>query len=138
MVLRSNSRHLILYVVHMKFAALFLLAFLGQAPAPDSPATAPHPDYPLHVRILLTKASGNRNGFTGFGRGNLLDPTLKGIDFTYDCGEAFLNNGPAESYQAKWKKPDRQLEILMQRIGSDHLDRCQLNIAYKAEPYKTK
>jgi hypothetical protein len=122
----------------MKVAALFLLAFLGQAPAPDGPAMSPHPDYPLHVQILLTKANGNRDGFNGFGRGNLLNPTLKGFDFTYDCGEAFLNNGPTESYQAKWKKPDRQLEILMQRIGSDHLDRCQLNIAYKAEPYKTK
>jgi hypothetical protein len=85
---------------------------------------------------LLTKANGGRSGFTGFGRGNILVPDLKGIDFTYDCGTAFLNNGPTEFYQARWKKPDRKLEILMQRIGSDHLDKCELEVSYKAAPYK--
>ncbi len=123
----------------MKAAALFLLVLALPAAiaqdSPDGPATVPHADYPLRVQVLMTKANVSRYGSHGFGRGNVLGPPEKGIDFTYDCSTPFLNNGPAEFYQARWKKPDRQIEILMQRIGSDHLDKCQIDIAYKPAPY---
>jgi hypothetical protein len=120
----------------MKLAALFLMAIFIQTP--DGPATAPDPDYPLHVQVLLTKANAGRYGATGFGRGNILGPPRRGIDFTYECSTPFFNNGPQEFYQARWKKPDAKLEILMQRTGSDKLDKCELAIAYKAAPYASK
>jgi hypothetical protein len=123
-----------LKVLAMKFAVL-ALAFFWQVSMPDGPVTAPHPDYPVHVQVLLTKAQNGRRGATGFGRGNIVGPPAKGIDFTYDCGQPFLNNGEQEFYQARWKKQDQKLEILMQRIGSDHIDKCDLEVAMKDVPY---
>ena len=46
-----------------------------------------------------------------------------------------LDNSRNEFYQARWKKPNRKLEILMQRIGSDHVDKCELDVALKQVPY---
>ena len=112
------------------------MAFLvGQGSSPDAPATTPNPAYPVHVQVLLTKANSDQYGARGFGRGNILGAPAKGIDFTYDCSTPFLNNGPEEFYQARWKKPNQQLELLMQRIGSEHFDKCNINITYKPAPY---
>jgi hypothetical protein len=116
-------------------SAIFILAFLWQVSAPDGPATAPNPEYPVHVQILSTKAENGRRGAKGFGRGNIVGPPARGIDFTYDCGSPILNNGEREFYQARWKKQDLKLEILAQRIGSNHVDKCELDVAMKAEPY---
>jgi hypothetical protein len=115
--------------------ALLLLAFFGTVAFPDSPATQANPDYPVHVQVLRTKANEDKYGAHGFGRGNILGPPLKGIDFTYYCATPFLNNGPTEFYQARWKKPEQKLELLMQRIGSNHLDKCEIDISYKPMPY---
>jgi hypothetical protein len=117
----------------MKLAVL-LFAFLWQA-SPDGPANAPNPQYPLHLQVLVTKGASDRYGAHGNGRGNILGTPAEGIDFSYDCSAPMLNNGPTEFYQARWKKQDRALEILMQRIGSDHIDKCDINVAVKAMPY---
>lgn len=122
----------------MKVALLLPLAFLLQINTPDGPATNPNPQFPLHVEVIQTQATARRNGSTGFGRGNLLGSPAKGIDFTYECSAAILNTNKNEFYQARWKKQDRRLELLMQRIGSDHLDKCDIDISYKAHPYKSQ
>jgi len=118
----------------MKIAVL-ALAFLWQVAAPDGPSVAPNPEYPVHVQILSTKAQNGRRGAHGFGRANIVGPPAKGIDFTYDCAQPILNNGEREFYQARWKKQDMKLEILAQRIGSDHVDKCDLEVAMKDVPY---
>jgi hypothetical protein len=116
-------------------SAFLVLALVWQVAAPDGPAMAPNPDYPVHVQILATKAQNGKRGAHGFGRANIVGPPAKGIDFTYDCAEPILNNGAREFYQARWKKQDLKLEILMQRIGSDHIDKCDLEVAMKDVPY---
>ena len=118
----------------MKAVLLLPLAFLLQS-TPDGPATAPNPDFPVHVRVIQTQGRAGRQGARGFGRANILGTPEKGIDFTYQCGEAVLNTGKNEFYQARWKKQDSKLELLMQRIGSDHLDKCDLEVTVKAAPY---
>ena len=122
----------------MKAALILPLAFLFQISTPDGPATAPNPQFPLHVEVVQTQATAGRDGSRGFGRGNILGTPEKGIDFTYQCSSAVLNTGKNEFYQARWKKQDRQLQLLMQRIGSDHLDKCDLDVSYKAQPYKSR
>ena len=109
--------------------AILLLAMLAQgASSISGPATAPNPDFPLHVHIFIAKG--------GFGRGDILDATPQGFDYTTTCGNSFFNNGqPAEFYQARWKKPNEKIELLLQRIGSDHTLRCELNITIKGKPY---
>jgi len=122
----------------MKAALILPLSFLFQISTPDGPATAPNPQFPLHVEVVQTQATAGRDGSRGFGRGNILGTPDKGIDFTYQCSSAVLNTGKNEFYQARWKKQDRQLQLLMQRIGSDHLDKCDLDVSYKAQPYKSR
>jgi hypothetical protein len=117
---------------------LLLLAMFAQfyATSPADPATAPNPDYPVHVHIIIASSNGGQGDYHGHGRGDILGPTLQGFDYTFSCGQPFNNNRlPAEFYQAKWKKPNQKLEILLQPIGSTRVGRCDLNIALKAKPY---
>jgi hypothetical protein len=103
---------------------------------PDVPATAPNPEFPLHVRIFGNRWNHVRGSYHGFGRGDLLGNKPTGFDYTYSCSEPFLHNAlKGEFYQARWKKQDLKLEILMQKVGSDHLHRCELNVALKPTPY---
>jgi hypothetical protein len=80
----------------MKAVLLLPLAFMLQISTPDGPATAPNLEYPLHVQVLQTQANTDRLGSRGFGRGNILGPPEKGIDFTYQCGPALLDTGKNE------------------------------------------
>jgi len=120
-------------------STLLLLAMFAQLfyPTPPAdPATAPNPDYPVHVHILIAKATGGQGDYHGFGRGDILGPALQGFDYTFSCGQPFNNNRQSsEFYQARWKKPNEKLEILLQPIGSSHINHCDLNIALKAKPY---
>ena len=139
--------------------ALLLLAFLGQAGTapPDVPLADPTPDFPLHVHLISARFGADtvreyrslqgemRGGpgylqatgsYHGFGAGNLLGDTPRGFDYAFDCGAAFVENRQAQDfYQARWKKQDERLEILMQRIGSDHYDICELKLAMKPHPF---
>lgn len=119
----------------MKLAVIAAIAMMGFGQTPDGPATQPNAKYPLKVEIMTTKANDSRRGTHGIGRGNLMGDNPRGIDFTYECGQAFLNNNPGEFYEARWKKEDAKLELLMQRIGSSKTDTCEIDIAYKAAPY---
>ena len=140
-------------------SAVLLLAFFGQlgAAAPDVPLADPTPDFPLHVHVIATRygtdtvrayrsIQGEMRGgpgylrptgsYHGYGSGNLLGNTLRGFDYTFDCNAPFSENlQPQDFYQARWKKQDQSLEILMQRIGSDHYDICELKVAIKQHPF---
>ncbi|HZL25465.1 MAG TPA: hypothetical protein VFC39_02925 [Acidobacteriaceae bacterium] len=118
--------------------ALLLFAFLfpHTVSPPSGPALTPNAQYPVHVHLFLAKASGSDGSYHGFGRGDILGASPQGFDYSFSCSEPFLANGVSrEFYQGKWKKQDQKLEILMQRIGSDHLDRCDLQVALKPKPY---
>jgi hypothetical protein len=119
----------------MKLAVVCWMVMMGMGQTPDGPALQSNGKYPLKVEVIMTKANDSSRGARGFGRGNLVGEPSRGIDFTYECGTAFLNTNPGEFYQARWKKDDRRLEILMQRIGSSKTDTCDIDIAYKAAPY---
>jgi hypothetical protein len=121
----------------MKSALLLLAMFAIYYPTPPAdPAMAPNPDYPVHVHIFIAKANGGQGDYHGFGRGNILGTDLQGFDYTFSCPQPFNNNRQsAEFYQARWKKPNEKLEILLQPIGTNRINRCELNIAIKPHPY---
>ena len=57
----------------------------------------------------------------------------RGFDFKYRCGER-LQEGiqDLETYLAKWKKPGKQLEILLPQFGKpDSYDSCDLDVLMK-------
>lgn len=108
----------------LKFLILFFL--LSAAVALTAKDTA---DYPLRVELLGNNWHSYRpypyREPTNFryrvtGRGNIGDgPTLHAIDFTYDCAMHLPLTVPKETYLAKWKKPQRQLEVLVPVNGKE-------------------
>jgi hypothetical protein len=108
----------------------------AQNRTPGVASTVLNPAYPLHLRVLSAQRTSDRFGVQGFGRADLLGPSIQGVDYTFDCEQGFLHNGHSdEFYQGRWKKPDKLMEILVQRIGSDHIDRCDLKVTMKPSPY---
>ena len=118
----------------LAFAMLF--QYFDREP-PSVPATAPNPEYPLHVHIINSHWNWmGRGGVHGFGRANLVSPTIKGIDYTYSCEEPFLHNQDAnEFYQAKWKKQDEEMTLLLQKVGSNKTEKCDVKVALHDTPY---
>lgn len=98
----------------------------------------PDANYPLRVHIFRTHGTDTRLGDHGHGVADILpdgtNPAM-GLDYVYDCPENPVANTGQEFYQARWKKPNLKLEILMQRAGSDHIDRCELDVQMKARPF---
>jgi hypothetical protein len=106
---------------------------------PEIPFTDPAPDYPVHLHII----TGFRNlsaaaGVQGYGTANLVGDggSLQGVDYNYNCSHGLIPNAqPEEFFQGHWVKKDQRIEVLLQRMGSDHVDRCQLNVSVKGSPY---
>jgi len=95
-------------------------------------------DYPLHLHVLTGFRSLSTGGVQGYGTANLVSDggLYQGVDFNYDCSRGLIPNAqPEEFFQGRWVKKDQRMEILLQRIGSDHVDRCQLNVSVKGSPY---
>jgi hypothetical protein len=111
---------------------------------PDVAFTEPDPYYPVRLHVITTDREQFGIG-SGYGTANLLgsgpsDPA-RGAEFSYSCGHGFLPNSQLDGfYEGHWVEPDRRLEILLQRTGSDKVDRCQLRITqplpFRAEACK--
>lgn len=97
-------------------------------------------EYPLRVHIFQF------NGYShyafrqveyvdGEGRANLYENgEPRGFDFKYRCGERLRGNAGFETYPAKWKKPGKELEILLPQFGKpDSYDTCDLEVLMKAD-----
>ena len=75
-------------------------------------------------------------GVYGYGTANLLGPSQKGANFTYTCDRGLTaNSQPGEFYLAHWIKQDQKLEMLQQRIGSNHVDRCRISLTLQPAPF---
>ena len=118
------------------FCLLIPVAASAQHVPPGTASTVPNPDYPLHIRVLSQgERVHNQFGTHSFGRADLLGSPIRGMDYSFDCGSGFMWNQSGEYYQGRWKKPDQKIEILIQRIGSNHVDKCDINVTMKPEPY---
>jgi hypothetical protein len=106
---------------------------------PDFAYEIPSPDYPVQFHVIDAHRM-EENIDHGFGIANLSDPTpgttLQGADFQYDCVWGFLHNSqPLAYYQGHWIKPGQKLELLLQRAGSDKVDKCQITVSLHPQPY---
>jgi hypothetical protein len=99
------------------------------------------PDYPIHFHVLDGLRMEDNAGDHGWGTANLYDPAvqggpLQGAQYTYDCGRGFLTNSQLSGfYQGHWVKPGAELEVLLQRAGSDKVDKCKVRVNLQAQPY---
>ncbi len=58
----------------------------------------------------------------------------QGAEFSYNCSYGFLTNSQITGfYQARWVKPGSELEVLLQRPGSDKMDKCAVAVKLKAQ-----
>jgi hypothetical protein len=94
------------------------------------------PQYPLRLHVLTSTRRDFQGGNQGYGTANLVGTQPEGFAYTYECGHGFLYNTQSdEAYMARWTQPGRQLEILVQPLGSDHIDRCRLRVTRQSLPY---
>ncbi|HEY1254593.1 MAG TPA: hypothetical protein VGF01_07420 [Terracidiphilus sp.] len=95
-------------------------------------------EYPLRVHIYRFNSYSHYayrsvDYVDGEGRANLFENgEPRGFDFKYRCGERLRGNPGFETYLAKWKKPGKQLEILLPQFGKpDSYDSCDLDVLMK-------
>ena len=95
-------------------------------------------DYPLHFHVVDGERTEDSYQDHGWGTANLsgAGATVEGAEFKYDCSYGFLTNSQLTGfYQARWVQPGSQLEVLLQRPGSDKVDRCKVQIELQPQPY---
>ena len=102
------------------FALCGLLVVSGTSLSAESKNPA---DYPLRIHIF------QRNETTfyhhrveeeakGEGRANLFaSGEVHGVDFSFECSEKLKASFGYETYPAKWKKPDKELTVLLPVFG---------------------
>ena len=121
----------------MFLPALLSSLLFAQISVPTLPANTPDPNYPIHVQ--LEQMGEPVGAFTNFfGRGNILGDKPTGFDYVSDCfrqAEPIHSLDPNAYYQARWKKQDLRLEILLQEIGNTHTSRCELQVTLSRAPY---
>lgn len=113
-------------------------------PAILSAASRNPADYPLRIHIF------GRNQTTfyharsldeskGDGRANLFENgEARGVDFNYSCSDKLRASFGYETYRAKWKKPGRELIVLMPVFGrSNAYWTCNLQTDVKSFAYAT-
>ena len=99
-----------------------------------------NPDYPLKVRVLSSDRHQERHsGLTytnSYGSANLLGTPNVGLDYTSTCEGGFLHNQEGgEFYQGRWKKQDREIEILVVETGHNNPEKCKIEVTLKPAPY---
>jgi len=107
---------------------------------PDVPAAAPDPEFRLRVHLLTARWGGLGGVYHGYGSGNLLEANaIRGFDYGFECDLPFVENeGPADTYQARWKRAPYQLEILTAEVGVDQprARTCTLRLVFTERPFE--
>jgi hypothetical protein len=119
----------------MRILASLLLVALAQVSV-GGPTQVQDPAYPLKIRILERNASHGASGIRMWGRADLIDQQEQGFDYESTCGEVFMVSHGDELYSARWKKPDRELEMLVSRIGTGKSQKCVVKADLKPYIYR--
>ena len=109
------------------FLALALVSVAWSQVRVGGPSEIQDPAYPLRVRILTR--NGSRNGYGGirmWGRGDLFGQQEQGFDYETTCDEVLMVTHGEERYSARWKKQDRELEMLVSKVGTGKADKCSV------------
>ncbi|PYX97658.1 MAG: hypothetical protein DMG64_15040 [Acidobacteria bacterium] len=73
----------------------------------------------------------------GEGRANLFENGQpRGMDFQFNCAHQLQTSSGFETFPAKWKKPNQELEVLLPEFGkSDKYEKCKLEVQMKDFAY---
>ena len=99
-------------------------------------------DYPLRVHIFSYNGHSHYYDRSlemvdGEGRANLFENSEpRGFDFSYRCAARLMVSPGYETYMARWKKPGREIEILLPVFGKPGAaDGCVLQVLVKDTAY---
>ena len=94
------------------------------------PTQTQDPNYPLQVLIL--QRNWSHEGYGGirmWGRGNLITGQQEqGFDYESTCDEKFMVSHGDERYSARWKKQDKELEMLLSKVGTGKANKCAVKV----------
>src|ERR1700722_10208404 len=88
------------------------------------PTEVQDPAYPLRVRILTRNASRSQGAIRMWGRADLFGAQEQGFDYESTCDEVLMVTHGDERYSARWKKQDRELEMLVSKVGTGKSNKC--------------
>jgi hypothetical protein len=100
------------------------------------PTQVQDPAYPLRVRVLGRNSS--RSGYGAmrvWGRADLVVPQEQGFDYESDCNVLFMVSYGDELYSARWKKQDKELEMLVSKMGTGKSEKCTVKADLKPYVY---
>ena len=127
----------------MRASRLFCLFVLMSSTALVAESKNPA-DYPLRIHLFgrnQTTFYHNRveEEAKGDGRANLFENGMAhAVDFSYECGEKVRASFGYETYPAKWKKPGRELVVLMPVFGKTNTYfTCDFKTDVKSFAYAT-
>jgi hypothetical protein len=117
----------------LMLTAALLLLFQVQV---GGPTEVQDPNYPLRVRILERNTSRGMNGMRVWGRADLEAPQEQGFDYESDCDTLFMVSHGDELYSAKWKKQDKEMEMLVSKMGTGKSSKCTVKADLKSYVYE--
>jgi hypothetical protein len=116
---------------------LLAVSMLLSAPA-SSGESKNIADYTLRVHIYSKDSTTFYSGriveeSKGEGRGNIFDgDDVHGADFNFACEEKLKASFGSETYRAKWKKPGKELTVLLPIFGqTNSFFTCELKTDLK-------
>jgi hypothetical protein len=110
-------------VVLIFVTAILASAAVGQVNV-GGPSDVQDPAYPLKVRLLTRETSRGPGGIRMWGRGDLFGPQEQGFDYESTCDEVLMVTHGDERYSARWKKQDKELEMLVSKVGTGKAQKC--------------
>jgi len=109
-------------------------AFFGFSP--NGSAATKTEEYPLRVHVYQTKWQKHPGGAVeGEGRANLFEHGQpRAFDYTFQCSELFRASMGWETYPAKWKTRDGELEMQIPVAGKPGESKeCTLKVVMKKD-----
>jgi hypothetical protein len=127
----------------MKVLVPILLVLASVSPVFAQTSTAgptqkQNANYPLKVLILGKNTTHDPNGgFWVWGSADLFSgPQEQGFDYQSDCNRLFTDSYAAQRYDARWKKLNALLEILVSNAGTGKMEKCELKADLKQVVYE--
>jgi hypothetical protein len=112
-----------------------LLLILAQVRV-GGPTQVQDAEHPLRIRILERNVTRGAFGMRMWGRANLFTGQQEeGFDYEADCDEVFMVSHGEELYSARWKKQDKELEMLISKFGSGKSEKCTVKTDLKPYVY---
>jgi hypothetical protein len=98
-------------------------------------------DFPLRVHVFSTNfdrfySHRELEQVNGEGRANLYENGQpQAFDFTYECSAHVMHSPGGETYMARWKKPGRDLQLILPVMGGKpgDMNTCDLKVILKPE-----